>query len=75
MGTGPFFSKKIGFSNEFITQKVYFSRLLRVYVVSIMLAPFTLSRIPCFLLVSRVSPCFSMAGGLEGNDQYSANQS
>ncbi len=55
-----------------------------------MLAAYTYSRIPCFLLVSRVwdissgiGPCFPLAGGLckfyaptlKENDQYSANHS
>ncbi len=37
LGTGPFFRC----SNDFISQKVYFLRLVRVYVGLIMLAAFT----------------------------------
>jgi hypothetical protein len=51
-GTRSFFYFR--FSNAFITQKVYFSRLKRVYIALIMSAACTWSRFLCFLLVSMV---------------------
>ena len=69
-GTGKFF-KFFYCSNDFITQKVHFSRLMRVCASLIILAACTLSRFSCFWLVSMVSGissgishCFPLAGGL-----------
>ncbi len=70
MGDGAIF-RIYRCSNDFITQKVYFLRLMRVYVGFLMLAACTESRFPRFALVSRVwdisfgiGPCFPSAGGL-----------
>ncbi len=52
---------------NFITQKVYFSLLMRVFVGLILLAACSRSRFPCFLWVKvweislGISPCFSLA--------------
>jgi hypothetical protein len=58
-------------SSDFLTQKVYFSRLMRVCVGLIMLLASAWSRFLCFLLVSSVwdislciGPCFPLAGAL-----------
>ncbi len=74
--------------NDFIPQKVSFSRLMRVYVGLVMLQAYTQSRFPCFLLVCRVwdissgiDPCFPLLDDCanvqtpEENNQYSANYS
>ncbi len=65
---GHFF-KFFGCSNDFIMQKVYCPRLLRVYVCLSMLSACTYYRFPCFLLVSKVwyisssiGSCFQLAG-------------
>ncbi len=52
-GRGPFF-KYFSCSINFITQKVHFSRLMRIYVGLMMLSACTSFRFPCFLLVSRI---------------------
>ncbi len=63
--------KTFSCSNDFISEKVYFLRLVRVYVGVTMLSAGTQSRFPCFLLVSRVwdnssgiGPCLTLAEGL-----------
>jgi hypothetical protein len=87
IGEGAF----LYYFNDFLMQKVDFSRLMRVYVGLIMLAcVLSLGLLASYwsagfgTFSSGSGPCFSLAGGLckfyanialEEIDQYSANQS
>jgi hypothetical protein len=76
-------------SNDFITHKVYFSRLMRVCLGFSNVSGVYLTQVSFFLLVSSVwkislgiGPCFPLAGGLckftptlEENKKYSARYS